>query len=251
MQGMDARLVLDAPGGSTAAAGDATAIWVSGSTIPCPEGKEDPCHSYVVQAAGYDPDGLPEVELEAPLKGLVGEEVEVTALAAGLYSPTIDFGDGEEVAAAAAAHVYDAPGDYELTGAAAEELGYRVSAQSTIKILPVGSGGGGDPEEEAGEEAEGAPGETGGTGSGDSPGAGAGASSNPPATAPNPAPAPRAEAACAAARAAQSQAAEALTRARRRLASAAGAKAHRRLSAAKRRRSAALQRAKAGVEADC
>ncbi|HWC48186.1 MAG TPA: hypothetical protein VG448_04840 [Solirubrobacterales bacterium] len=229
-QAMDAHIVLDAPGSSTAADGDATAIWTGGE-VACEGVKETPCHSHVVQAAGYDPDGLPAVELQAPLEAAVGEDVEVSLPTAGLYSPTIDFGDGEEVATATAAHVYDAPGEYQLTAAGAEELGYRASAQRTIKVLPGG------------------PDEGPGPGSGGSSGSGGGGSS---ATAPPAqAPLPPSEDACAAAQAGRAKAVAALKRARLKLARAAGLKAHRRLAAIKRHRAAALQRAETRLAAAC
>lgn len=245
-QAMDAHIVLDAPGSATAADGDATAIWTSGSEIECEAGKEGPCHSYVVQAAGYDPDGVPEVELEAPLEAAVGEEVEVATPTEGLYAPTIDFGDGEEVAGVAAIHVYDAPGEYQLTAAGAEELGYRGSAQSTIKVLP-GPGEGPDGEEGE-EEKEGAPDVKGDAGSGGSAGAGGrGSQSAPPAQAQL----PRVQDACAAAHAARTHAATMLRKARLKLAHAPGPKAHRHLAAAKRQRAAVLQRAEARLAAAC
>jgi hypothetical protein len=246
---MDAQVVLDAPGSSTAADGDATAIWTSGEKVACEAGKVEPCWSYVVQAAGYDPDGLPAVELEAPLEAVVGEEVEVATPTEGLYSPTIDFGDGEEVAGAAAVHVYDAPGEYQLTAAGAEELGYRVSAQSTIKVLPGGPGGGPDPEEGVEEEKEGAPGEKGSPGPGGS--SAVGGEAVPSALPTTQAPLPPVEDACAAAQAGRAKAASALRKARLKLARAAGPQAHKRLAAAKRRRAAALQRAEARLDAAC
>lgn len=249
---MDAQIVLEAPGGSTAADGDATAIWTSGEEVACAEGEPEPCHSYVVQAAGYDPDGLPAVEVEAPLEAEVGEEVEVSTPTEGLYAPTIDFGDGEEVSGVTAMHVYDAPGEYELTAAGAEELGYRVSAQRTIKILP------GEPGEEEGPGEEPAPEETekepgtgsgGGQGGGDqSPSGGGSASSALPPSQGSP---PAAEGACAAAQVARAQAATALKKAKLKLAAAAGPKARRHLAAAKHRRAVALQRAQARLAAAC
>jgi hypothetical protein len=243
-QGMDARVVLDAPGSATAADGDATAVWVSASPISCPAEKEGPCYSYVVQAAGYDPDGLPAVELEAPLEGVVGEEVEVATPTEGLYSPTIEFGDGEEVAATAATHIYDAPGEYEITAAGAEELGYRASAQRAIKIVGDPSepeSGGSEEEKEEGP----APGSSGGSGSsgGGTPSADPGPSGQAP-------PVSGADA-CQAARAAKVAAARALGRVARKLAAADGRKARHRLAAAKRKRVAAVSRAQTRLEAAC
>jgi hypothetical protein len=243
-QAMDAHIVLDAPGSSTAADGDATAIWTSGSEVECEEGKEGPCRSYVVQAAGYDPDGLPAVEVEAPAEAVVGEEVEVATPTEGLYAPTIDFGDGESMAGTAAMHVYDAPGEYELSAAGAEELGYRVSARKTIKV--VASEGEKEPPAEEEEKDGGTP----GSGSGGSPAAGgAGSSGAPPAPAQGSA--SPAEAGCSAAQAARAKAVAALRQVRLRLAKAVGPKAHRRLAAAKHRRAAALKRAEARLAAAC
>ena len=76
---MDAVVVLDSPGDATAADGDATAVWVSAEGAPCGGEKGTSCSSYVVQAAGYDPLGLPEVEVEVPPTGEVGEPVEILA----------------------------------------------------------------------------------------------------------------------------------------------------------------------------
>jgi hypothetical protein len=247
---MDAHIVLQAPGGSTAADGDATAIWTSGEEVACAEGEEEPCWSYVVQAAGYDPDGLPAVEVQAPVEATVGEEVEVSTPTEGLYAPTIDFGDGEEAAGVMAMHVYDAPGEYELTAAGAEELGYRVSAQRTIKIVPGGpeeEGPGEEPAPEA--EKEPGPGTGGGLGDGDkSSSAGGSASSTPPPSQGSP---PPAEDACAAAQAARAQAARALKKAKLKLAGASGPKARKHLAAAKHRRAVALQRAQGRLAAAC
>jgi hypothetical protein len=246
---MDAHVVLDAPGSSTAADGDATAIWTSGSEVECEEGKEAPCSSNLVQAAGYDPDGLPAVELEAPAEAVVGEEVEIATPTEGLYSPTIDFGDGESAAGTAAMHVYDAPGEYELTAAGAEELGYRASAQRTIKVVvPAG----GEEEPPLGEEKgdEGTPGGGGGPSSGGSSAVGGASSSGTPPPPAQGSGSP-AEAGCTAAQAGRAKAAKALRRVRLKLAKASGPKAHSRLTAVKRQRLAALQRAQARLAAAC
>jgi hypothetical protein len=241
-QGMDARVVLDAPGSTNVADGDATAVWVSAASVPCPEEEAGPCSSYVVQAAGYDPDGLPEVELEAPLEGVVGEEVEIATPTAGLYAPTLEFGDGEGVAATAALHVYDAAGEYELTAAGAEELGYRASARRTIKIVadPSELGSGGGPEGE-----KPTPGPEGGQ-PGSAPGASSGGSGAPPQAA-----SPAASDSCEAASAARAAAARALKKVTRKLAAATGAKERRRLTAAKRKRRVALRQAEDRLTAAC
>src|SRR5206468_2387579 len=76
-QGVDPVVVLDAPGDSTAADGNATAVWISETAVSCEGGKPGNCWSSLVQAAGYDPEGLPEVELEVPVEGTVGEPVEI------------------------------------------------------------------------------------------------------------------------------------------------------------------------------
>lgn len=135
-QGMDAVVVLDAPGDATAADGDATAVWVSEEGVSC-SGKESNCHSDVVQAAGYDPDGPPAVDLEVPETGTAGEPVEISTPTEEVFAPLIEFGDGESVADTEASHVYEEPGEYEIKFGGAEELGYRASTQRTITILPA------------------------------------------------------------------------------------------------------------------
>jgi hypothetical protein len=202
----------------------------------------------VVQAAGFDPDGLPAVELEAPAEAVVGEEVEIATPTAGLYAPTIDFGDGKSAAGTAAMHVYDAPGEYELTAAGAEELGYRTSARKTIKV--VAGGGEEEPplEEEKGDE--GTSGGGGGPSSGGSSAAGGASSSGSPPLPVQGSGSP-AEAGCSAAQAARAKAAKALRRVRLKLAKASGPRAHSRLNAVKRQRLAVLQRAEARLAAAC
>ncbi len=123
-QAVDPVVVLDAPGDATAADGDATAIWDKGS---------------VVEAAGYDPGGAPDVEVEAPEEAEVGEPVEFEIPSEGLYSPELEFGDGGKAAGSTAVHTYTASGEYQVTAAAAEELGYRASAVREINIVPSGS----------------------------------------------------------------------------------------------------------------
>jgi hypothetical protein len=242
-QGMDAAIVLDAPGSADVADGDATAIWISADETPCPEEgfAEPPCHTYVVQAAGYDPDGLPEVEVEAPAEGEVGEPIEVSTPTEGLYSPQIEFGDGTEVAGTEATHVYDEPGTYLVKAAGAEELGYRAVAQRTITIVGEGDGGGG--EEENGEP------ESGGGGGGSQEGGTKVA--DPPAPPVTPGVPPGPTQACLTAAAARDAAAARVHRLRPKLASAVGAKARRRLAAAMRKREAALRRARARVASAC
>ena len=130
--GTDSVVVLDAPGLKDAADGYATAVWV-GAGGAC-AGEKGTCTGSVVEASGYDPGGLPEVELEAPDSAVVGEPVEVSAGTDSLLAPRIDFGDGSSVAATDATHVYDTPGEYSVSAGGAELLGYRASAQSQIVI---------------------------------------------------------------------------------------------------------------------
>ncbi|HSS43087.1 MAG TPA: hypothetical protein VLK37_11140 [Solirubrobacterales bacterium] len=241
-QGMDAVVVLDAPGSAEVADGDATAVWVSAAPVECPGEKEaGPCYSYVVQAAGYDPDGLPEVEIEAPAEGEVGEPIEVSTPTGGLFSPQIEFGDGAEVAATEGTHVYDEPGTYLLKAAGAEELGYRSVAAQSITIR--GEGGG---EEESG-EGEPDPGDGGGGG-----GQGGGTkAADPPAAPVATVPPSGPSQACLTATAARDAAAVRLRRTRAKLESAASPQAQRRLAAALHKRQAALRRARARASAAC
>jgi hypothetical protein len=139
MESYDPVVVLDAPGDTTAADGDATAAWVADGPSSCegPKGAEA-CSGTRVQAAGYDPEGLPEVELELPASAEAGEPVAIS-VASELYSPRIDFGDGESTAGTATSHTYDQPGEYVVSGSGAEVLGYKTSALRTITILPAGA----------------------------------------------------------------------------------------------------------------
>lgn len=140
-QSVDPVVVLDAPGESSAADGNATAVWIAEVGGSCGEGKGGSCPSSVVQAAGYDPNGLPEPELELPVEGAVGEPVEISTPTEGLFAPLIEFGDGESAASTEASHVYEAPGKYEVMLAGAEVLGYRASVRETITIAAAGSDG--------------------------------------------------------------------------------------------------------------
>jgi hypothetical protein len=151
-QGMDATIVLDAPGDATAADGDATAVWVSEAGTSC-GGEEGVCRDDTVQAAGYDPGGLPAVEVEAPETGTVGEEIEISTPTEGLFAPLIEFGDGKSAGDTQASHEYEAPGEYEVTIGGAEVLGYRSSTTRTITISPAGT----EDEPEAEEPHPGAP----------------------------------------------------------------------------------------------
>jgi hypothetical protein len=132
----DAVVVLDAPGNSTVADGDATAVWTS-SEGGCPEvaGCEDP-PIYQIQAAGYD--AIESAEpLEAPAVGEVGTPVAFSASPLDVWSPMLDFGDGSQDAATSATHTYSAPGEYVVTFSATEVLGYKRSAQRKIVIEPA------------------------------------------------------------------------------------------------------------------
>lgn len=227
-QGMDSVVVLDAPGDATAADGDATAVWVSGAPVSCASEKESPCYSYTVQAAGYDPDGIPTVEVEAPEEAEVGEPVEFEIPTEGLYSPELEFGDGGKAAGTAAVHTYTEPGEYEVTASGAEELGYQGSVQQMIKIVGEGAGG------EEGSGGEGGKGEV------------------PPLQGESPPPAPPAAPdQCPAAKAARDSAIAALRKVNHHLANATGDKARHRLTALKRKRLAALSRARSRVAASC
>jgi hypothetical protein len=230
-RGMDAVVVLDAPGDATAADGDATAVWVSEEGSPC--GGEKAHCSDTVQAAGYDPDGAPVVELEAPATGTVGEPIEISTPTEGLFAPLMEFGDGESVADTEASHEYEEPGEYQVTLGGAEVLGYRSSTQRTITILPAGS----TPEPEAEPPAPG-------------PGDAKGAPAAPPTAGLPPAPpAPSAE--CLAAKAARDAALSRLRLIGAKLSRARGAGETRRLAAAKRNRAAALSRARSRVVGSC
>jgi hypothetical protein len=245
-QGMDSVVVLDAPGSSSVADGDATAIWISGEKVSC-DPKEAPCYSYVVQAAGYDPDGLPAIEVEAPEEGVAGEPLEIGTPTEGLYAPLIEFGDGETFDGTETTHVYDEPGEYLVTVAGAEELGYRASAQRTITILPGGSGEEPGPGPDPEPEPEGG---DGGSGGGSPPFTTYPIQMPPPVPA-DPAAPPAPPAACTAAKAARDIATARLKRLDARLERTDGGKARHRLATAKRKRVAALRRARARVADAC
>jgi hypothetical protein len=138
----DPAVVLDAPGDATAADGDATAVWLTEGRHACPEslGPKEDCREVAVEAAGYDPEGIPTVEVEAPEEAEVGEPVEIEIPTEGLYSPKIEFGDGGKAASAAAIHTYTEPGEYKVSVSGAEELGYAASAQRTITVSPAAPG---------------------------------------------------------------------------------------------------------------
>ncbi len=121
--GDDAVVVLDAPGDSTAADGDATAVWASGGTI---------------QAVGYDAVEPPQT-VEAPATGEAGTPVSVAVPATSpleVYSPLLSFGDGTSASATSATHTYAAPGKYTVTFSSTDVLGYRSSTRQTIVIGP-------------------------------------------------------------------------------------------------------------------
>jgi hypothetical protein len=162
--------VLDAPGDATAADGDATAVWVTETRHVCsePRGpfKEEECGTEAVEAAGYDPEGVADVELEAPPTAEVGEPVAISMSRAGLFAPVIDFGDGGSAVATRATHIYEASGEYEVSGSGAEVLGYAASSSRTIEVVPAGMGGGtpGLPGSEGGGGLPGTPGSESGGG---------------------------------------------------------------------------------------
>jgi hypothetical protein len=240
-QGMDAVIVLDAPGSATAAAGNATAVWISEESHPC-GGKEGTCATDTVQAAGYDPDGAPVVEVEVPTTGTVGEPVEISTPTEGLFAPLIEFGDGESVDDTEASHEYEDAGEYQVTVGGAEVLGYRSSTQRAITILPAGL-----PSEPEGETPDSEPeGETPGPSGTDAKATPVG----PPATGPA-AVDPLASAQCAAAEAARVSALRRLKRTGAKLSRAGSAGEARGLAAAKRKQAAALGRARQRVAAAC
>ncbi len=229
-QGMDAVVVLDAPGDATAADGHATAVWVSEDDCP---GEKGSCVSDVVQAAGYDPEGLPTVEIEIPATGIAGEAVEISTPTEELFAPLLEFGDGESVADTQASHVYEEPGKYEVTLAGAEVLGYRASAQRTITIAPAGSEG----------ETESEPSDTGA----DQPPAPLVAAGPTVGTASAGPPSPR----CLAAVASRDSALGRLRIVSAKLSHAGGAREARRLAASKRRKAAVVRQARRRVAAAC
>jgi hypothetical protein len=152
----DPAVVLDAPGDGTAADGDATAVWVTETRHICTEPIKpfrEECGTEAVEAAGYDPEGVGDVELEAPPTAEVGEPVAISMSRAGLFAPVIDFGDGDTAVTTRATHTYEAPGEYEVSGSGAEVLGYATSSSQTIKVVPAGMGGGTPPGSESTPEA--------------------------------------------------------------------------------------------------
>jgi hypothetical protein len=240
-QGMDAVVVLDAPGDATVADGDATAVWVSAEGGPC-AGEESTCYSDTVQAAGYDPDGAPAVELEVPATGTVGEPVEISTPTEGLFVPLIEFGDGGSVADTEATHEYDEPGEYEVTFGAAEVLGYRSSTQRTITILPTGPSS--EPEVEPVPEPGG---ESPGPGAIDPKGAPSVSALAPGPTAAAPPPSPR----CAMAEAAHDLALRRLRLIGAKLSRVHGTAQARRLTSAKRKGAAVVRKARRRVAEAC
>ena len=231
--GMDSVVVLDSPGSADVADGDATAIWISESAITCEGEEEPPCYSSVVQAAGYDPDGLPEIEVEAPPVGEVGEPIEISTPTEGLFSPEIGFGDGEKADGTEAIHVYDAPGEYLIRAVGAEELGYQAFALRTITISGEGEGEIEEPEE------------------GPDPEEGGGETQKPPASVPPQTPPAGPSQACSAATGARDAVAARLRKLKSKLEQAQGPNSRRRLAAAKHRQLAALRHARARVAASC
>jgi PKD domain len=132
----DAVVVLDSPGVSTAADGDATVVWASGSGGGCrakPKCKEAP--TYRIEASGYD-SAEPSETLEVPAVGEVGTPVSVSAPSLDVFSPLLNFGDGSEDAGTSAAHTYEAPGEYTVSFTSTELLGYRSTTKRRIVIDP-------------------------------------------------------------------------------------------------------------------
>lgn len=233
-QGIEAVVVLDAPGDATAADGHATAVWVSRAAgSGCAPGKEGLCGSDTVQAAGYDPDGIPAVEIEAPAEGVVGEPVEISTPTAGLFAPLIEFGDGSSAAETEASHMYEEPGEYEIAVGGAELLGYRATTRRTITIAPVGPS---SPQEEA--DPQPAPGTSAPGGATPKENGPAAPAIERPALVASPSPG------CLQAEAARDRALRRLQLADARLSRAEGSAEVRRLNAAKRRQAAALRRAR-------
>jgi hypothetical protein len=235
----DPVVVLDAPGSSTAADGNATAVWISDTAVPCGEEKPGGCWSGVVQAAGYDPEGLPEVELEIPAEGTAGEPVEISTPTEDLFAPLLEFGDGESLADTEATHVYEAPGKYDVVLGGAEVLGYRASAQRTITIAPAGDKGEGEGEPRP--EAELPGGGAGGTQTPTAASAGVGAAPAAPTVSPQ----------CAAATTARDAARRRLAVVSKAWRHAGGTPKAARLLAAKRAQAAALRRARLRAAANC
>jgi hypothetical protein len=141
----DPMVVLDAEGEATAAQGDATAVWASGSG-GCHEPLKGECADptvETVEAAGFDAEGAPAKGLEAPATGVVGTPVALSASPKDAWSPELAFGEGTSVAGVSATHTYTSPGDYTITFSSTEVLGYRGSTRQTIVIEPAPGGGGG------------------------------------------------------------------------------------------------------------
>ncbi len=237
-QSFDPVVVLDAPGDATAADGNATAVWVTETTGSCGGGEGGGCASNV-QAAGYDPEGLPEPELELPAEGTVGEPVEISTPTKGLFAPLLEFGDGESVADTEASHVYEEAGEYEVNLGGAEVLGYRASVVEKIKIVAGEAGEPVEPEFPQGEDEPSRP----GGGGGDPVAAGSAALPTSPDAWPS--------ARCLAAKAARASARHRLRGIAAKLDGADGAAEIRRLSGAERKQAAAVRRATRHVAAAC
>jgi PKD domain len=139
LHAMDASVVLGAPGSATNAHGNATAVWT----------KVDEGNDYTVQAAGYNVHGPPSEQIEVPETGSVGASVEVTMPPVDAWSPELDFGDGTQVAASSATHVYAEPGEYDVSFASTDVLGYRAVAHRTIAIGPAEESPDPDPDPES------------------------------------------------------------------------------------------------------
>ena len=114
--GFDSVVVLDAPGGRDAANGDATAIWVSAESrrLRRKGGSRLPATPTRCRPPAMTRTALPEVTVEAPEDDGRANRWKSRSPTEDLYSPMIEFGDGENVAGTEATHTYEAPGEYEI-----------------------------------------------------------------------------------------------------------------------------------------
>jgi hypothetical protein len=92
----------------------------------------------------------------------VGEPVEVSIPPEDIWSPELDFGDGTKVAATSATHVYEEEGEFEVSFASTNVLGYPTVANRTIEIgvaaeTPEGESPTGTSPQPPGPQAESAP----------------------------------------------------------------------------------------------
>jgi len=230
-QAMDASVVLAAPGEATSAHGNATAVWTK-----VEEGDDcifeiSPCfNSYTVQAAGYNIHIPPSEQIEVPEAGSVGAPVEVTMPPVDVWSPELDFGDGTQVAASSATHVYEEPGEYDVTFASSDVLGYRTVVHRAIAIGVADESPDPDPE---------------------SPDPDPAASASALGSVQGPVPAGDPPEGCVRAQAARERALDLLTSTRARLRRARSSAEARKLRHRARRQGSALRRARDRVEVSC